>query len=73
MFPRLMKDTTFPVLGIAAGVVALFLFGILYGNTGHPAALVAGCGGGLLLLAVSALAARGADTRAGTTDGTPKE
>lgn len=45
-------------LGIAAGLVSMFLFGILYGVTEHPAAVIAGCGGGLLLLIVSLLATR---------------
>jgi MFS superfamily sulfate permease-like transporter len=42
-------------IGIAAGLVAMFLFGVLYGTTGHPAALIVGCGGGLLLLIASAM------------------
>ena len=43
-------------IGIAAGLVAMFLFGVLYGTTGHPAALIAGCGGGFLLLITAVLA-----------------
>lgn len=39
-----------PVLAIAAGIVAILLFALLYVATGHPSALVAGCGGGALLL-----------------------
>ena len=43
-------------LGIAAGLVAMFLFGLLYATTGHSAALIVGCGGGFLLLIASLLA-----------------
>jgi len=49
--PRKLRE-----IGIAAGLVAIFLFGVLYGTTGHLAALIAGCGGGFLLLVVSVLA-----------------
>ena len=56
-----IEDEQLPAIGIAAGLVALLLFGVLYAATGHPAALVAGCGGGALLLAVSLLAAREPD------------
>jgi MFS superfamily sulfate permease-like transporter len=45
-------------IGIAAGLVSLFVFGILYGQTGNPAALIAGCGGGMTLLIASVLASR---------------
>jgi hypothetical protein len=41
------------LLGIAAGLVAFLLFGILYVLTDAAPVLVAGCGGALLLLAVS--------------------
>jgi hypothetical protein len=46
-----------PVLGIAAGLVSFLLFGILYVLTDAAPVLVAGCGGALLLLAVSIAAA----------------
>ena len=46
-----------PALGIAAGLVAFLLFGILYVLTDAAPVLVAGCGGALLLLSVS-IAAR---------------
>jgi hypothetical protein len=55
------KKASLADVGVAAAVLAMFLFGILYGATGHPAALVAGCGGGLLLLGASLLAARAGD------------
>jgi hypothetical protein len=42
-----------PFLGTAGGLVAFLLFGILYILTDAAPALVAGCGGALLLLAVS--------------------
>jgi hypothetical protein len=42
-----------PLLGIAAGLVGFLLFGILYVVTDAVPVLVAGCGGALLLLAVS--------------------
>ena len=48
-------------LGIAAGLVAMFLFGALYGTTGHLAALIVGGGGGLLLLIASVLAGQAQD------------
>jgi hypothetical protein len=57
------KKITLSEVGVAAGFVAMFLFGILYGATGHPAALVAGCGGGLLLLAVSLLSAQASNSK----------
>ena len=44
-------------IGIAAGLVATLLFGILYWVTGEVPAVVAGSGGGLLLLAASLAAA----------------
>jgi hypothetical protein len=50
-------DVNLPTIGIAAGLVALLLFGALYAATGAPSALVAGGGGALLLLGVSLAAA----------------
>lgn len=43
-------------IGIAAGLVAIILFSLLYLATGALPVLVAGSGGGALLLAVSLLA-----------------
>ena len=45
-----------PVLGTSAGLVAFLLFGTLYVLTDAAPVLVAGCGGALLLLAVSVAA-----------------
>ncbi|HEX9932865.1 MAG TPA: hypothetical protein VGB08_08505 [Allosphingosinicella sp.] len=53
-----IEDVSLPTIGTAAGLLAFFLFGALYAATGAPSALVAGCGGGLLLLGVSLAAAR---------------
>jgi hypothetical protein len=50
-----------PVLGIAAGLVAFLLFGILYVLTDAAPVLVAGCGGALLLLGVSIAASARAE------------
>jgi hypothetical protein len=63
------KKISLAEIGIAAGVVAMFLFGILYGTTGHPAALLAGCGGGLLLLSVSLLSAQSRGSKENTSGG----
>ncbi|HEX8194321.1 MAG TPA: hypothetical protein VF552_15620 [Allosphingosinicella sp.] len=45
-----------PLLGIAGGLLGFLLFGILYVLTDAAPVLVAGCGGALLLLAVSVAA-----------------
>ena len=57
----MIRETTLPTIGIAAGLVAFALFGALYAATGALAALVAGCGGGALLLCVSLAAAQAED------------
>jgi hypothetical protein len=45
-------------IGIAAGLVAIILFALLYLATGALPSLVAGSGGGAMLLAISLLAGR---------------
>lgn len=57
MSARPRWKVTLPEIGIAAGLVGILLFAILYVVTDAPAALIAGCGGGLLLLAASIAAA----------------
>ncbi len=56
--PAHAESQGLPLIGIAAGLVAFLLFGILYVLTDSLAALVAGCGGALLLLCVSIAAAK---------------
>lgn len=52
------RSPSLPEVGIAAGLMALFLFGVLFGQTGNPAALIVGCGGGMLLLIASVIASK---------------
>jgi len=51
-----MQMMSLRAIGIAGGLVAMILFTLLYWATGALPALVAGSGGGALLLAVSLLA-----------------